>query len=1105
MPEKSAKLTLTSEASGQKLFLMGDEAIARGALEAGVAVAAAYPGTPSSEIVETLSKVAKTMGMYVEWSTNEKVAFETALAASVCGVRAMASMKHVGVNVALDSVMTAGYIGAIGGLVLISADDPSAWSSQSEQDNRYIAKQAYIPVLEPSSAQEAKDMMVDAFRLSEEFSQPFMLRPVTRVAHGRGDVLLGPLPKEKRKSRFQKDPSRFVLQPPTVKKNRPLMIERLKKIQAAVNHLRYNHLTIAKSGTLSVIASGVSYCYAVEALRWLGLEESVSILKIGTPYPLPVDLVVKLLTASNTVLVVEELEPIVEVSVKAIAQEHGLRNKIHGKDLVPLAGELSVDIVTEVIAKMARIDPPSVISNARLRQKEVVPLLPERPPTLCAGCPHRASFYDINVAAKKVSRERGEGTIPVYAGDIGCYGLGYRPPLNSKDISISMGSSFGLANGLAHVLNVPIVAHMGDSTFFHSGIPPMINLVYNKARVTMVVLDNSTTSMTGFQPNPGSGTTAMGQVSSKIRPEEIASACGIEFVEVVDPFDTEKAIDTLERAMRFNGPSFVVLKRTCAVLEQKEKKNGTVKILPYYVDRDKCVDRLPSCQVACPLHVDVKGYVSLIREGKVDEASELVRTKLPFPGILGRVCTRPCERKCVRGEIDDPLAIAGLHRSAADHCRTPESDFVVEERPEKIAIIGGGPAGIMAAYDLRGEGFGVTIFEALPVLGGMLAVGVPEYRLPRDVLQREIGIIERMGVEVKLTTKVGVDISLADLRRAYDAVFVAVGAHEGFDLSLDDETQDGVVDGVEFLRKVNMGESVVGADRVVVVGGGMVAVDCARACLRLGSKKVDMLYRRSRTEMPAIPEEVEEAEKEGVNIHFLVAPSKVEIQAGHVTGITCVKMALGQPDASGRRRPMPIAESELIVETDMIISAIGAQPDLTFFAEDEKALVVRENLLNVDPKTMATRLSGVFAGGDVTTGPASVIEALAAGRKAARSIGRYLRGVPLEREGASEEPRAAVTAVDSAGVGKKRRVRMRTLVPERRIDGYREIELGFNKEEAAEEAARCLSCECKACINMLGCPAIVLEEAQVTIDHLKCPGCGVCSQVCPSEAIVQGA
>lgn len=1095
---------LAADAPGEKRFLLGNEAIARGALEAGVAVAASYPGTPSSEILRALSEVALSVGMYVEWSTNEKVAFETALAASLCGVRAMASMKHVGVNVALDSVMTASYMGAVGGLVLISADDPSAWSSQSEQDNRYIAQQAYLPVLEPSSVQEAKDMMADAFGLSEEFEQPFILRPVTRVAHGRGDVELGTLQREKRVGRFEKDASRFVLNPASVRKNRPLLIERLRKIQKAFNDLRYNELRLLDKASLGIIASGVSYSYTMEAVRWLGIEDHVSILKIGTPYPLPSALVLKLLSASKTLLVVEELEPIIETKVKALAQEMGSSCRIHGKDLVPLAGELTVDKVAEVVATLKKKAPPPIIQFSRERQKEVLPLLPTRPPTLCAGCPHRASFYEINVASKRVSREMGEDIVPIYPGDIGCYGLGFQPPLKSKDISISMGGSFGLANGLARVMKVPIIAHMGDSTFFHSGISPMINLVYNKANVTMVILDNSTTSMTGFQPHPGSGETAMGDVTLKIRPENVARACGIEFVEVADPFETEKSIDILERAIRYEGPSFVVLQRTCAVLEQREKKSRGETPTPFRVDEKQCLVNKPPCQSACPLQIDVRGYVAMIREGRFDEASDLVREKLPFPGILGRVCTRPCETKCMRGDVDEPIAIAALHRSAADHGRRPGPDMVAEDRDEKVAVIGGGPAGMMAAYDLRKLGYHVTIFDALPMLGGMLAVGVPEYRLPRDILLEETSILGKMGVDIRLNTRIGADISLSDLRSQHSAVFIATGAHRGPELSIEDEGARGVVDGIEFLRKVNLGEKVESHERATVIGGGMVAVDCARTCLRLGFKHVDMLYRRSRDEMPGIQEEVRQAETEGVKIHFLVTPCRVLTQDGRATALECAMTELGEPDAGGRKRPVKVEGSEFLFETDLIISAVGGEPDLNFLREDGGAFSGMGRLLEVDLGTMETGVPGIFGGGDVVTGPSTVVQALAAGRRAARSIDRYIRGVPLEEPGSGEETNAGRPSMVLDGEEKKKRVGMETLEPERRHGNFHEIEFGFSKKAAMEEAARCLSCVCKTCINLLGCPAIIMDQGEVVIDRVKCPGCGVCAQVCPNQAILPG-
>jgi indolepyruvate ferredoxin oxidoreductase alpha subunit len=602
------ELTISSDAPGKRLFVMGNEAIARGAIEAGVQVAAAYPGTPSSEITETLAGVAKELDMYVEWSTNEKVAFEVALAASICGVRAMASMKHVGVNVAHDPLMTAGYIGAKGGFVLLSADDPWAWSSQNEQDNRYIAEQGFIPVLEPSSVQEAKDMMADAFNLSEQFGQLFMFRSVTRIGHARGDITLGEISRERRKGQFIKDRTRLVYTPREARINKPLMLERFERIKKAVNKLPYNQLKLADGAKLGIIACGLSYSYTLEAVKWLGIEDRVSILKIGTPNPLPEELVLKLLNSVEEVLVAEELDPFVELHVKAIAGEHNLPVKIHGKDLLPRIGELSTRKVTEAIARLTKAKTPVDFTGIDKLEQETAPLLPWRPPALCPGCPHRASHYAIRLASRRVARELGKDIEPVYPGDIGCYALGYNPPQEASDTIICMGGSFGIANGMAHVIDAPIVAHLGDSTFFHSGIPPLVNAVYNKANITMVILDNSATSMTGFQPHPGTGYTAMGDETVMLKPEEIARACGVKFVEVVDPFDLKEATETIEKAIRFEGPAVVVSRRLCAIIEQREKKKRKEATVPYRVDPEKC-------NVKCNACIDLLGCPALIKEG----------------------------------------------------------------------------------------------------------------------------------------------------------------------------------------------------------------------------------------------------------------------------------------------------------------------------------------------------------------------------------------------------------------------------------------------------------------------------------------------------------
>ena len=305
---------------------------------------------------------------------------------------------------------------------------------------------------------------------------------------------------------------------------------------------------------------------------------------------------------------VEELEPFVELHVKAIAGENNIPVKIHGKDLLPIMGELSSGIVAKAMADLTRIKPPADFEKLSKLEQKVASLLPWRPPTLCPGCPHRASFHNITMAARKVARGYGIDVQPVYPGDIGCYTLAYNPPLEAEDSCICMGGSFGIANGLAHVIKAPIIAHLGDSTFFHSGIPPLINAVYNKAKITMMILDNSATAMTGFQPHPGTGYTATGTETIKLKPEDIARACGVKFVEVVDPFDLKKSIETIQKAMEFDGPSVVVSRSLCAMIDQREKKKRKQEIIPYRVNKQKCNEKCSSC-------IKLLGCPAILKEG----------------------------------------------------------------------------------------------------------------------------------------------------------------------------------------------------------------------------------------------------------------------------------------------------------------------------------------------------------------------------------------------------------------------------------------------------------------------------------------------------------
>ena len=398
--------------------------------------------------------------------------------------------------------------------------------------------------------------------------------------------------------------------------------------------LAYNQLRLADGAKLGIIACGLSYSYTLEAIKWLELDNKVSILKIGTPHPLPGELVKRLLDSVEEVLVVEELEPFVENHVKLLAQEANIPVKIHGKDLLPVIGELSTRKVVDAIAELTGAKSPVNFKELDKLGEETAPLLPWRPPVMCAGCPHRASEYAIKVASRRVARDYGKDIEPIYPGDITCATLGYVPPLEIPEFVICMGGSIGLANGLARVVDAPIVANLGDSTFFHAGIPPLVNAVYNKANITMVVLDNSTTAMTGFQPHPGTGHTATGDETTLVKIEDVARACGVKFVEVIDPFDFPEATKTIEKAIRFEGPAVVVSRRLCAMEEQREKRRRGEKTVPYYIDQEKCNPKCNACieLLGCPAIIKEDGKTMI--DSSVCTGCGLCAQVCPYKAII---------------------------------------------------------------------------------------------------------------------------------------------------------------------------------------------------------------------------------------------------------------------------------------------------------------------------------------------------------------------------------------------------------------------------------------------------------------------------------------
>lgn len=402
----------------------------------------------------------------------------------------------------------------------------------------------------------------------------------------------------------------------------------------------------------------------------------------------------------------------------------------------------------------------------------------------------------------------------------------------------------------------------------------------------------------------------------------------------------------------------------------------------------------PICQETCPVHLDVRGYIGLIADGKFEEALALIRERLPFPGVIGRICPHPCEQRCNRGTQDEPLAIRALKRFVADYeIKTSKISKTERKgsRKAKVAIVGAGPSGLTCAHDLAVLGYQVTVFESLPVAGGMLYVGIPQYRLPRNVLYKEIDNIHNLGVEIKTNTTIGKDLTIDALfDQGFQAVFMAIGAHQAQKLRVTGEEAEGVIHGVDFLRDLNLGRQVRVGEKVAVIGGGNVAIDAARSALRLGANKVFIVYRRTRQEMLATEEEIEAAEAEGIEIQYLVAPAEILNSNGRVTGIKCIRMKLGEPDTSGRRRPMPIKGSEFSVEVDMVIPAIGQTPDLSLLGENSGIEISKQGTLLVNPDTLATSRVSVFAGGDAVIGPATAIEAIAAGQRAAVAIDKYL-------------------------------------------------------------------------------------------------------------------
>ena len=589
-------------------FLMGNAAIAMGAIAAGLNVVSGYPGTPSTEVLDTTAK-HNDGSIYVEWSTNEKAAMELAAGAAYCGARTMVTMKQVGLNVASDPLMSLAYIGVKGGMVILVADDPGPISSQTEQDTRRFAAFSKLPCFDPSGVQEAYDMIQEAFAYSERYHTPVLFRPTTRVCHGYASITVKDAAEYQVNSPegFVKDSSKWVIFPKLSYQNHIRMEKRNTELQSVFSGYPRNRIypetdTACQKG---IATHGISFSYTMEALHG---KAAPRLLKVATPFPFPEQLAVEFLQGLDEVLCLEELDPVIEQELVYLCGKYHLPTRIRGKltEDVALAGENSCDSVAADLAAFLGWQPPEQ------NTADQPPELPVRPPVLCAGCPHRASFFAVKEAMK--------GKKSVFCGDIGCYTLGNAMPLDMVDTCLCMGAGVNMTQGIGKIEpDTTCFAFVGDSTFFASAITGMVNAVYNQANMTLVVLDNSTTAMTGHQPHPGTGKTMMGQVVDKVSIEDTLHGIGVKTVETVNPLHLQEAIDCVKRVAVQDGVKAIIFKSPCAVLIKSGK--------PAQIEESKCI-QCKKCirTLGCP--------AIMLQDGKV----QIEQALCTGCGLCAQVC-----------------------------------------------------------------------------------------------------------------------------------------------------------------------------------------------------------------------------------------------------------------------------------------------------------------------------------------------------------------------------------------------------------------------------------------------------------------------------------
>lgn len=1126
---------LTSYKTPLKNCVMGNVAVARGAIEAGVCGVFSYPGTPSTEISEVFKYVSQFQNkkenqekyplqtshkIYFEYSINEKIALEKAIAYSIGNRSALCVMKNVGMNVASDALMSVTYQTIIAPLVIVVCDDPGCFSSSNEQDSRYWGQFASVPMLNPATPADACEMTKDAFILSEQLKLPVIVRMTTRVDHSRGVIEYNTIPPTKRTPGFERLAQHINIPARTAIAHKTLLEKFNSGVFASFNEKFNIHLPAAnkkRNAGLGIISSGVAAVYAAELVeRNPGIK--ISHLKIGVFHPFPEnDILTFLKKGFKQILVLEELDPLVENNVRIIAQKNKIDADILGKGFSRLGttGEYTLDIVRQSLEEITGIsfkrNNCQPITSEVQKSASLLSSPPPRPPVLCSGCPHRATFYALKLAIPREAALNPPAQF-IMCGDIGCFGLGALPPLQMIDTINHMGMSISMAQGLSEALREKAgqdasaaspgkktVALVGDGTFFHSGIISLVNAIYTRANISVIIFDNRTIGMTGHQDHPGAAHSGYRQVDIY----SLVKGLGADIVENVNPFDLKDTAIKVKKVVEHQGVSVLIAKSPCIFLPEYKPGNLSGKTLR--VNPDKCNACFNHCdpgiacsrehsakgnlvrakakilaerhihgsEQLCPANICNHGFFNAITAGNCKEALEMVRDKMLFAKACGDICHKPCESIFRKGTEDSvPIKmlknyVSGISENFNDFSRQVSRAVNAVKKNKKVAVIGAGPAGLSAAYDLIQQGYDVTVFEKENRAGGMLRFIIPGFRMDKPGMEKEIEALNEMGVRFRFNAVLGNDYTIDELSKKFDAVILAIGMWDSPSLDLIEKNvpAERRFDAIGFLRQFNLGElNLISPSTILVIGGGNSAMDAARAAKKLNPEnEVIVSCVEKRHSMPAFKEEISNAVSEGVRIIDNSFIKEIEQKNNRFSFFLKIP---------GKEKSFEI------LAADYVISAIGQQGDKK--AVDGKIKFDKNSRI----KTVDQYPNVVPAGDIHAENHISLIGAIGSGKKAAVNVRKLLENYPYDYEGESALAKLSETAAGMHDFKVKQ--------PEPWDRELTSLER-FNLYQPCAK--------CDHCIENFGCPAMVKINGKVTIDNKRCTGCGLCIDVCPNGAV----